>query len=132
MTMMELFVDLRDFCYVRARKKYNEKYAESEHKLDLKILFAPYYMIIPLVLSFYIHKSENNLNFVENNLMNTIIVVAPLVIIYNLVFNFFYSKTKTVPIDKEMKEEKYKKLTWKSNILLITGLVLFISTPFLF
>ncbi len=129
---MKLFVDLRDFCYVRAQKKHNEKYAENEHKFDLKILFAPYYMIVPLILSFYIHKSGNNLNLVENNLMNILIVVTPLIIIYNLIFNFFYAKTKTVPIDREMNEEKYKKLTWESNLVLILGLLLFVSIPFLF
>jgi len=89
-------------------------------------------MVVPLILSFYIHKSGNNLNLVENNLMNIIIVVTPLIIIYNLIFNFFYAKTKTVPIDREMDEEKYKKLTRESNLVLISGLLLFVSIPFLF
>lgn len=131
MKLMELFVDLRDFCYIRARKKYDERYAEKEHKFYLKVLLAPYYMALLVVFSLLVHKSGNNLNFVEDDSMNIVVVMTPLVVIYIIIFNYIYSKTKTIPIDKEMEEKKYKNLTLKSNIVLISGILLFVLAPFL-
>lgn len=130
--MMKLFSELRDFFFVRARKKHNEAYAEKEHKFDLKVLFFPYYMFILLVVSFAIYKSGGNLNFVENNLINTIIVMTPLVIVYNWFFNFIYSKAEDIPIDKEMNNHKYKTLSRKSVAILIIGLLSFLLIPILF
>ena len=130
--MMKIFAELRDFLFNRARKKHNERYAEKEHKFDLKILFVPYYFAILLVVSFAIYKSGSDLNFVENNLINTIIVMSPVVIVYNWLFNFIYSKALEIPIDKEMDDRKYQTLARKSTIILISGLLLFVLTPFLF
>ena len=121
-----------DFCYVRAQKKYDDKYAKNEHKFYLKVLFAPYYMSILVILSVLINRSGSNLSFVQNDFINVIIVMTPVVVIYILAFNFVYSKTESVPIDKEMEEGKYKKLVRKSNLVLIVGVMLFSLAPFIF
>lgn len=132
MKFIDLFIELRDFCYVRAKKKYDDKYAKNEHKFYLKVLFTPYYMAILVILSGLINKSGSNLNFVQDDFMNVIIVMTPLVVIYILVFNFICSKTEAIPIDKKMEEGKYKKLVRKSNLVLIVGIMLFLLVPFLF
>jgi quinol-cytochrome oxidoreductase complex cytochrome b subunit len=130
MKFIDLYIELRDFCYVRSHKRYGDKYAKSEHKFDLKVLFSPYYMAILIIISGLINKSGGNLNFVENNFINTIIVMSPVVIVYNWLFNFIYSKAVEISIDKEMDDRKYQTLARKSTVIFIIGLLLFFLTPF--
>ena len=129
--MMKLFTELRDFFFIRARKKHNEAYAQKVYKFDLKVLFGPYYMSILVIVSFVIYKSGGNLNFVENDLINTIIVVSPLVMVYNWFFNFIYAKAEDIPIDKEM-DNKYKTLSRKCVAIFIIGLLSIFLIPILF
>jgi hypothetical protein len=129
MKLLKLLADMRDFCYVRAEKKHGVKYAEKEHKFDLKVLFSPYFIAFLTILAILKYKTGIMFNITDIELIQIILVMTPAVILYNIIFNYIYTKLSLFPMDKNMGEKKYKSLSWKSILVLLIGSALVVLIP---
>ncbi len=129
--MIKQLVDFRDFCYVRLEKHEGEGSAKGWYKIQLMGFFVLYYIAFLFLPAFVINRTGIVLPAIiySGNPLVDLFTSLLLFVPYILLSLYLFRKMAFYPINKQIPEQKYKRLNKKLYIHLLIGGVLCFLLP---
>ncbi|QHT66797.1 hypothetical protein GXP67_09070 [Rhodocytophaga rosea] len=117
--MIKHLVDLRDFCYVMLKKRWGEAYAEQGYAFRFIVFHCGYYIAFWTLIAILQYKAGIPVSpIVKDNFIIKVLCGFLAFLPYYFLMKYLLRRIESIPIDKNMSDEKYKLLMRKSILTL--------------